>query len=352
MSGLRRSGTLRAVLVVLAAVAAFVATAALVRSVVPWPDEGALAARIEYFREHEDEIDLVFVGSSNIARSFDPAVIDAELAKRGFPLRTYNLGADNMQPVEADFVLREVLARRPARLRFAVIELFDFDPRRMMQGNEFSDRAVYWHDGPALYSALTRLFQGPGGRREKARLGWLHVQHAAWRAANAGQGERALAAGIGDPGPVNTAIARAGGFEAIDDREDEAAARVHRQWLASRASYEALLEEIDAQNARFAPASNSALSELRAREQRLRADGVTAIFVIPSMAKETPSLYAVAAAAGAPPILGFNAPGSYPDVFALENRYDSIHVNRAGSVALSRHFAERFAELLARQRSD
>lgn len=352
MSGLRRSRTLRAVAIVFAAVAAFVATAAVVRSVVPWPAEGALAARIEYFREHADEIDLVFVGSSNIARSFDPAVVDAELAQRGYPLRTYNLGADNMQTVEADFVLREVLARSPARLRFAVIEVFDFDPRRMMQGNEFSDRAVYWHDGPALYSALTSLLQGPGGRREKAHLGWIHVEHAAWRAANAGQGERALAALIDDPDPLNTAIASAGGFEAIDDREDEAAARVHRQWLARRASYESLLDEIDAQNALFAPASNTALSDLRGREQRLRAEGVTAIFVIPSMAKATPSLYAVAAAVGAPPILGFNAPGRYPDVFALENRYDSIHVNRAGSVALSRHFAERLAELLARPRSD
>ncbi len=352
MSGLQRFATLRAIGNVLAAVAAFVATAALVRSLIPWPAEGALAARIAYFRAHADEIDLVFVGSSNIARSFDPAIVDAELAARGHPLRTYNLGADNMQPIEAEFVLREVLAQDPARLRFAVVELFDFDPRRMMQGNEFSDRALYWHDAPALCAALKSVMQGPGGRREKVRLAWIHIQHAAWRAANAGQGERALVAWIDGADPVDTAIANAGGFEAIDDREDEAAARVHRQWLASRSSYEGLIEEIDAQNARFAPAPPSSVSELRAREDRLRADGVTAIFVIPSMAKETPSLYAVAAAAQAPPIFGFNAPRRYPDVFALENRYDSIHVNRAGSVALSRHFAERLAEVLAQPRAD
>ena len=345
-----QSETLRAIGLTGAAVAAFVATAALVRSFVPWPDEGALAERIAFFRAHAGEIDLVFVGSSNVARSFDPAVIDAELARRGFPLRTYNLGADNMQTVEAEFVLREVLAMHPARLRFAVIELYDFDPRRMLHGNEFSDRAVYWHDGPALYAALQALWQGPGGRREKLRLGWTHLQHAAWRLGNVGQGERMLAAWTRGATPVDTAIANAGGFEAIDDREDEAAARVHRQWLGVRASYDALITEIDAENARFAPAAESAVAPLRARTERLRAAGVTPIFVIPSMAKATPALYALAAAPDAPLIFGFNAPARYPDVFAPENRYDSIHVNRAGSVALSRRFADRLAEVLARER--
>ena len=77
------------------------------------------------FGREKDRYDLVFVGSSLVYRSIDPRIIDEELARAGFRVRSYNLGLPGMRPHEANALLRQVLATKPARLRWAVVEVAD-----------------------------------------------------------------------------------------------------------------------------------------------------------------------------------------------------------------------------------
>jgi hypothetical protein len=328
-------------------VAAFAAVAALVRTAVPWPEEGALDVRWEAYRAHATEIDLVAVGSSHIARGFDPVAFDAEMARLGHPLHSYNLGADNMQPVEADFVLRRAAAQRGTALRFAVIELLQFAPRGMLRDHAFTDRALYWHDATALRAALARVSASAETPRERARLAWLHVQHFAWRFVGLGRIDRVAARWRAPADPLDLAVAAAGGFEALDDRPDAAAERVRMRFLAASASYQEGLAEVDRRNRVPTPAGTDEVAALRAQVARLRRAGIEPVYVTPPIPSPTPALRGIFAAAGDPLVVSTNAPGEFPALFAIEHRYDATHVNRAGAAVFSRLLAARLAARLA-----
>src|SRR5262245_19965519 len=85
------------------AVVSFGIVAIGLRQLVPWPEEYGLRAKYDWYRDHKDEFDGVFIGSSRVFRGFDPLVVDGELATRGVPARTFNLGVGGMVTFEMDF---------------------------------------------------------------------------------------------------------------------------------------------------------------------------------------------------------------------------------------------------------
>lgn len=331
---------------------AFLATTASIRPALPWPRGGALDARMRHFISHVDEYDLVFVGSSSVARGFDPAVFDAALAARGQPLRSFNLGVDGMWPLEADYLIREIVRRRPARLRWIVIDLFELDSKLdsapASEADVFTERGFYWHDAWGLAQVLRRVFASGRGLREEARLAWAHVRLAAWRLGNLGQGDIALAAWWAGPDSEDAGIVQAGGFEAIDDLDQSVAGRIRAFYLANAARYESVIATLDESNARPEAPPETKGAEIRAQAERLRAAGIEPLYFIPPIFRATPSLYGLAKATGAS-VLGFNSPARYPELYATEHRWDATHLNRAGVECLSRLLAERLADLLDRE---
>lgn len=81
--------------------------------VVPSVEPPLLAERLSEFRKAADSYDVLFFGSSRVFRGIDPKVFDAEMAERGHPLRSYNLGFPAMRPHELNALLRRVLQERP-----------------------------------------------------------------------------------------------------------------------------------------------------------------------------------------------------------------------------------------------
>lgn len=340
VTSLRRAG-----LLAIGAVA-FLATASGVRALLPWPSEGSLDARWRHFRAHADDYDLVFLGSSTVARGVDPQAFDRTLARLGRPLRSYNLAADNMQSTEAGHMLRQIRALRPERLRFVVIELLEFAPRGMVKRNAFSERAVYWHDAAGLVDALRRVAASDETRRERLRLAWVHVQHAAWRASNFGRAESALATWRAGIDPADAAIAAAGGFEALDDRPDPASLDVHRKFRLTPQAYLGNLEEVDRRNRVPGLASPALLAAVREQTAWLRSAGIEPIYAIPPQPWAAPELLAIGREPGVAPVIALNSPGRYPELFDPANRWDGAHVNRAGAALLSERLAEAVAPVI------
>ena len=66
---------LRALLLVLVSGASFALVASVLRPLVPWPEERGLRAKFEYVRDHRDEIDAIYVGSSAGAIHGQPLVV-------------------------------------------------------------------------------------------------------------------------------------------------------------------------------------------------------------------------------------------------------------------------------------
>ncbi len=76
--------------------------------------------RWQWFAEHRDSYDLVFVGSSRIYHGISPKLF-SEAAGR--PWRGFNLGVDRMRTPACLEVARRVLALHPAKLKYLFFEL-------------------------------------------------------------------------------------------------------------------------------------------------------------------------------------------------------------------------------------
>lgn len=68
-----------------------------------------------------DRPDIVAIGPSFIGNGFNPAVFDAELAKRGISMRSLNFAAPGLGVPEMRYMLESLLARKPCCLRYAIL---------------------------------------------------------------------------------------------------------------------------------------------------------------------------------------------------------------------------------------
>ncbi|MTI68993.1 MAG: DUF1574 domain-containing protein [Firmicutes bacterium] len=70
----------------------------------------------EFYEQSNNNIDLVFLGSSHAYRSFDPELFDKELK-----INSFNMGSPLQKPVESYYVLKEVLKyQKPKMIIFDV----------------------------------------------------------------------------------------------------------------------------------------------------------------------------------------------------------------------------------------
>ncbi|MCZ6783178.1 MAG: hypothetical protein O7G30_07685 [Proteobacteria bacterium] len=332
------------------ALLAFMGVASGLRAWVPWSESSDLAARVRYFAAHRDEFEVLFFGSSQVRRSLAPAVIDAELQRRGHPLRSFSFGTEGMNGYEADALLEDVLDMRPRRLTWVFVELRYWhldgvaDPR-----NHFTDRMVHWHTLRQTAAVLRSL----GGRTEplahRIWRGWVHLQHGFWHFTSLGQGARSLSVRVDPPVPAQR-IAAERGFASLDEWPSPHAEEARSRFLHALDPYRQRVARLS----RFrGGAVHSELTDridldfLRSQAQRVRAAGAELVYFVTAIPDAAPELRELERSGSLPaPLLSFNSPARHPELYRVDHRYDGDHLNRRGAEVMSRAFAARFARML------
>ncbi|MGD2115648.1 MAG: hypothetical protein PVG07_11380 [Acidobacteriota bacterium] len=332
------------------ALAGFALTSALLGRIAPYPEMGDLDDKLRWLEDHGDEYDVLFAGSSRVLRGVIPEEFDAELARRGHPVRSFNLGVDGMGAHETDATLRRVLEGKPKRLRWVVVEL-DGWTAALRPENRFKARVVFWHDLPETLTAVrTAALSGesPGARAE---LVSTHLLHCAARTTAAGRGrdlvERWRSAlrrlPTGRPGPD---LDRGAGFEPFSPSAygTPSTHPFRRRFLTMLPAYRRAVDRLPAANrapVELSPPDAHAVAE---QTTRIRQRGAVPVHLITPTARPTPELYRLAAEGRVPHLLAFNRPRAYPELFALEHRFDAEHLTTEGARRFSRLLAARFAD--------
>jgi hypothetical protein len=321
------------------ALAALVATSALFHSLLPPTVPKGVAAKLEFFAQHKDEFDTLFVGTSSIYYSVSPEIFDRTTAESGLPTRSFNFGIDAMHPPENFYVLEQILRTKPANLKWVFVETANVETKLIkVLGTE---RAVYWHDWPRTALALRKALN-PRADVKKwyiwiSRL-WVvrrdlavHLTLFAQRFASVGRGmelfsprknDRALEAEL-ELGPRRDGYRLAGAPMSAEN-----AATFQRR----------LAQEIA--EARPKPLDLYADEAYRDFAQRIRTLGATPLFVVPPLILQS----AVSFREPPPPpgpLLAFNNAASFPMFFDTKFRIDDTH--------LTREAAEEFTRLLAQE---
>ncbi|NOT28941.1 MAG: hypothetical protein HOP15_00675 [Planctomycetes bacterium] len=336
---------MKGLLATLLALGSFFATHALLgRALETRPDLRLLPDSIEaqkfaHFRAHADEYDLVYVGTSRVFRGFDPATFDQTLAELGHPLRSYNFGLVGMGYLEQRFIVDWILALRPARLRWLLLEPCERSapwiarPIALGHASTLTLRDVAWHTPAIAALGLRAAWRSDQSPATKLRYVRMHLLHAAHRLCNLGVGAGLLARLLA---PLRLPALLPAGFE-------------------GRAEAPTPSDSNEVRVAAPEPES-SATSDLPWRTQtalaeRARAAGVVTRFVIPPTSKPL-LVFKQARDSGALPNLRVYPLSTFPEILASQRTYfyDPDHMNARGAALFTRRLATDLAPDLERER--
>ena len=331
------------------------------------PFQGAdkVARKFAYFAAHKDEYDMVFVGSSRVMNQLSPREFDAQMAAAGRPCRSFNLGFAGMFLPESSFLIDQVRALRPARLRGMIVELSSPAPRHDA-GHRLTERDVYWHHLLPTALACIAVWTDPESKatpHERVAQTWLQATTFARCMVHLGYGPQ----WVDDLRKLRPWRNRAqvADREIIGPSEDGFSPLLHTlgqgQTHAAktggdptdRLAFQSMVERLRAEETHPAvdsAASSSSFLRRKAREalrslltrqlSALSRAGIKPFpFVGPGTTREQ-IFHDLYADGTLPTLLAFNDPTAHADLYALDVRADRNHLNAAGADLLSRQLAQ------------
>lgn len=331
---------------------------ALVKRFVALDSRGALGATLAEFEGRKDEIDALLLGSSHLRQGFDAALIERELAAEGIEFRAFNFGVPGLRSLEQGFLLEHLLAQRPARLKWIVLEA---GPIRVGAEREYEHgddptaitaRAIQCRSFATSWRALAAIRHGAlplsekvvraGRELELLARNQLNVGVLADRLSGARRAARQERAGV----PLEF-DAEAGTRE----RAQSAQARAERNRAAlTESMHRAVAQQVAAGNRERASADELDLGFYPWLERAAARAGVRVVYITAPSATASTDALSLAERGELTPLIHLNDPERFPELFELELRRDLDHLNSLGAERFSRLFAAEFAQLVRAER--
>ena len=292
------------------------------------PRVAVLDAKLDHLAAHWRDYDIVFIGASRVYRHIDAPALDAAMAARGCPLRSFNMGVPALNILEQDHVLTELA--RIGRMPWVMLESLPAMPGPM--GNLDSPRLQrHLATGDHLLRALADQWQAPKPLHQ--RLGTMGELVIAWAYRHIGFGRlnRAL---LADDGPPPTEFDERLDMQGYLPLELEKGERFReRRGQGAGATLEAAIERLP-QPEHDGPVGERRLEHLRSQTARAHAAAENVGFVFQpfidahelsdnrALAKLSPSDL------GASLVINLNDPARHPELFQAAAWYDYGHLTR------------------------
>ena len=324
---------------------AFCGTTNALRALLPGPGDVVSTPKFEYFAEHAEEYDAVYLGSSRVYRHFIPAIFDGRLKELGQPLRSFNFGAPGAGAYEVDNLLKRILALDNARLSYVFIEPTSWVPR-IFEHNRETARTVDWHTFVGTRKALQATWNLRATLSERMDLAEMHIRLCGWWFSNLGQGRRLIRKFSALPAnPLE--FGQKQGYRSLEEEESPAFA-LRREYLSENPAKLKLKLARLSSNTSFLNSRAGRYVDLVAEQvDSVRAIGAVPVYVIPPGTVATPEAYGLYSAGALDILFAFNVPTRFPSFYRLDLFFDNNHLSHGGAQEFSRQFADSIAEWLA-----
>lgn len=325
------------------------AVCALLHPIAPFPKMDEIQPKLDYLALHPGEFDTFFFGSSRIYHHVLPGIFDQLSAEAGVPTRSFNMGIDGMWQPEVGFFLEHFLALHPHGIRWIFLEATPV--RSAMENDEIDTiRGEYWHDlkytEMVWRSALVHHepAKHPTWASRWERLSaiemdfWPHWIAFSERTLNLGAVVDVLQEKLGVEGKQP----KKPGYDGYD-----AAHRPKEIQPAERAMYESQFAKREVQPPGVDYADSVSQEAFRDLLERIeRETGAKIVLIGP------PTLnlrHFHPRPEGRWPILDFWDLTKYPELYDINVRQDTDHVNVAGAKIFTKLLAERFSQEVAQK---
>ncbi len=298
-------------------------------------DSGLLSRKWAHFQDAGNRYSFVFVGSSRVAHHFIPEQFDASLKEAGVDVKSFNFGQDGMFPPESFYVLRKLFEKTPMRPRWVAIDLMEFTP--VLAKNEYSERAIAWHDLHYTSRTLQTIWSEPGSFSVRLGESVYHAGLLAQRTIGVGRGQEPLQLRLKLVQPRKPPVILNAGYEPLDARPLMGAEK--NKFHAGLAGLQKSSKQVEL--------SAPYRAELEQIIALVRAHGAVPVFIVAPVANSEQRFKDWPPADVAQ--FSYDYPETYPTLYLPDQRYDAEHLDSAGAKEFTRIFATEFADWLKRK---
>jgi hypothetical protein len=327
------------------------------------PNLGEVSIKFQYFTEHKDDYNVIFLGPSTTYYGVIPKIFDELMAKEGHKIKSFNFGISGANVSEADFYLKNILALKPANLKWIFVDplvnFFQFSPT--------SAKEIYWHTPLKTIENMQLILASNLNWKRKIRYVYVNFKSFAYHSLGIGQlssiwQEKLLASNLLKSNSLEEIseerLLQEAGYYAMDWRKDI------EDWkkdflLRFLDDYKQDLKKASPQNfnQEITPTNTYSLYGIKMikeiaykinNQQEISKNKIEPIFFIPpNLEFENNNAIIKAYDLGYIPVLfAFNNPQNFANLYELDHRIDRVHLNYQGAQELTLALAEKFSQHL------
>ncbi|NEO57648.1 MAG: hypothetical protein F6K54_34030 [Okeania sp. SIO3B5] len=327
------------------------------------PDNlGVVSLKLQYFAEHKDEYNTIFLGPSTTYRSIVPNLFDKFMADQDWEIKSFNFGINGAIAADTDFYLRKIIALKPANLKWLFIEYNDRTFDRLENAN--SARSIYWHTPRQTLLNFRLILEAEQDLKYKFFAAYANFKsffcRNFWigRFANWWQ-EKVLGFNLVEFGqtefgkkeiPDASILAQQSGYYALDWQTGGKYNKRHQYLLDNLDNYYEEVDKIKEVNTSKKDFKTYSFKVLENMCNQLKNQGIKPLlFITPILKSEASTTINLYKHGDSSTLFAFNNPETFPNLYQVNRRFDFLHLNDQGAKEFTHSLAEQFAKYLETQ---
>lgn len=330
---------------------------------------GDVGLKLQYFTEHKDEYDIIFLGPSTTYFGVIPKVFDDLITREGQTVKSFNFGISAANLSQIDFYLENILALEPAKLKWIFLDCaFDiFDTHFPTTPTE-----LYWHTPGKTLENFRLILESHKNWQVKTIEIFANFKSFFYRELGIGQlstlwqekilGLYLLTSASSENKSPERLIQEAG-YYSIEwlPNVDKWKSKFLGQGLENyknQLKSEQSQPETNQQDWALNPSEKSYKLDLMKkivsrfdRENSVGDRKIEPIFLIPPILESEINRTPIVEAYNLgylQKVFAFNDPQNFKNLYRVDRRIDSVHLNHQGSQEFTSFLADRFSRYLKR----
>ncbi|MCW5314112.1 hypothetical protein GTQ43_09940 [Nostoc sp. KVJ3] len=329
---------------------------------------GEISVKWQYFTEHKDDYNAIFLGPSTTYFGVVPKVFDEYMTKEGKSVKSFNFGIAGANVSELDFYLQKILDLKPANLKWIFL---DCSVDLFTNFGSTSAQEIYWHTPRKTIENFQLIWESSiDSWQVKVPYIYANFQSFIYRWLGLGQlstlwQERILNLDLSNADPLakvsEDRLLQESGYYAIDwQKKAEKWQTLFRTngldtYLKNLKNEQIKLANLNSENT-FKKTSTiygvkmmENISSQIEKQQQINNNKLEAIFFIPPLLEADSNysaLYQAYNSGYIDTLFAFNNVNIFTNLYELNRRIDSAHLNHQGAQEFTLLLASKFTEHL------
>lgn len=308
-----------------------------------------LNQKLTVLKKQANEINTIFIGASTTNSGIKTTHFDSIMHLHNYNSNSYNFGIPGINIPEMQYVLEMILGQDLPHLQTIILEVNDLS-FELNEQQLNSWRVINYHDGKRTLALLTGIWHSSYSLTDKCRLSKTRLNLFCKRFSHAGKLKDIFHSFSQHPNQLNRAeinrTMRLKGYSPLDETKN-INDRKRRETFLSKSGqqkYKAFLKNSqrpEKLTEKYQLARTATYPFLADILEKCSAHGINVILLnSPSDGRWSHIVNQLKAEQNKHPIIEMNLPGKYPALFAVENRFDTYHLNDRGAKIATKILAE------------